>query len=128
VLKQRLQLVPSRVGPPIPGCVRMHGLKVSICPIAYFTSHQCIITMPVLCSSCRGSPTEFYFQAQQLSSQRGRNRGDLPSLVHNMGLEQVVLNQPWAELSVSESFPSRGAGHTCTCVLQCMGARRHGEL
>ena len=37
---------------------------------------------------------------QQLSAQRRRARGDLPALIHELGLEQAVLNQPWAELSV----------------------------
>ena len=32
--------------------------------------------------------------------QRGRPRSDLPTLVHLLGLEQSVLNQPWVELSV----------------------------
>lgn len=47
-----------------------------------------------------GTPAEFYLQAQQFSSQRGRPRGDLPTLVQELGLEQVVLNQAWTELSV----------------------------
>lgn len=38
---------------------------------------------------------------QQFSAQRRRPRGDLPALVHALGLEQVVLNQSWSELSVS---------------------------
>ena len=37
---------------------------------------------------------------QQFAAQRGRPRGDLPALVHELGLEQGVLNQPWTELSV----------------------------
>lgn len=32
--------------------------------------------------------------------QRGRQRGDLPALIHRLGLEQAVLNQAWVELSV----------------------------
>jgi ABC-type iron transport system FetAB ATPase subunit len=47
-----------------------------------------------------GTPSELYFAAQQFGAQRGRPRGDLPALVHDLGLEQSVLNQPWAELSV----------------------------
>mmetsp|Transcript_37627 Transcript_37627/g.95039 ORF Transcript_37627/g.95039 Transcript_37627/m.95039 type:complete len:256 (+) Transcript_37627:1257-2024(+) len=46
-----------------------------------------------------GTPSDFYFSAQQLKSQRGRPRGDLPALVHDMGLEQAALNQPWSTLS-----------------------------
>ncbi|KAG1679816.1 hypothetical protein FOA52_012728 [Chlamydomonas sp. UWO 241] len=46
-----------------------------------------------------GTPTEFYFQAQQFTSQKGRPRGDLPSLIHELGLEQTVLNQAWSTLS-----------------------------
>lgn len=48
----------------------------------------------------KGTPAELYFSAQKFTSQRGRERGDLPALVFQLGLEQVVLNQPWAELSV----------------------------
>mmetsp|Transcript_7410 Transcript_7410/g.20931 ORF Transcript_7410/g.20931 Transcript_7410/m.20931 type:complete len:222 (-) Transcript_7410:104-769(-) len=47
----------------------------------------------------KGTPAEFYFQAQRFASQRGRSRGDLPAIIHEMGLEQLVLNQPWHELS-----------------------------
>eukprot|EP00873_Tetraselmis_striata_P017652 jgi/Tetstr1/437916/TSEL_026546.t1 len=47
----------------------------------------------------KGTPAEFYFQSQRFESQKGRSRGDLPALIHEMGLEQLVLNQPWAELS-----------------------------
>ena len=36
--------------------------------------------------------------------QRGRPRGDLPALVHQLGLEQGVLNQPWVELSVRSAM------------------------
>lgn len=51
---------------------------------------------------CLHSPTCFRApeQAQQFASQKGRPRGDLPALVHELGLEQAVLNQPWTELSV----------------------------
>lgn len=48
----------------------------------------------------KGTPAELYFSAQKFASQKGRRRGDLPALVFQLGLEQVVLNQPWAELSV----------------------------
>ncbi len=37
---------------------------------------------------------------QQFKAQRGRPRGDLPALIHRLGLEQSVLNQPWTQLSV----------------------------
>lgn len=39
-------------------------------------------------------------RSQQIAAQRGRPRGDLPALIHELGLEQGVLNQPWTELSV----------------------------
>lgn len=47
----------------------------------------------------KGTPAELYFTLQQFKAQRGRQRGDLPALVHQLGLEQAVLNQPWVELS-----------------------------
>lgn len=47
----------------------------------------------------KGTPAELYFALQQFKSQRGRPRGDLPALVHQLGLEQGALNQPWVELS-----------------------------
>jgi ABC-type iron transport system FetAB ATPase subunit len=47
----------------------------------------------------RGTPSELYYTAQRFSAQRGRPRGDLPAIVHELGLEQSVLNQPWSELS-----------------------------
>mmetsp|Transcript_2537 Transcript_2537/g.7620 ORF Transcript_2537/g.7620 Transcript_2537/m.7620 type:complete len:230 (-) Transcript_2537:2825-3514(-) len=47
----------------------------------------------------KGTPAEFYFAAQQFKAQRGRPRGDLPSLIHKLGLEQSLLNQPWPQLS-----------------------------
>ncbi|EFJ52029.1 hypothetical protein VOLCADRAFT_72992, partial [Volvox carteri f. nagariensis] len=50
-------------------------------------------------SSLRGTPAELYFRAQRFGSQRGRPRGDLPALIHSLGLEQSVLNQQWGELS-----------------------------
>lgn len=46
-----------------------------------------------------GTPAEFYFSVQQFKAQRGRPRGDLPALIHRLGLEQSVLNQPWTQLS-----------------------------
>ncbi|KAK9838333.1 hypothetical protein WJX81_005256 [Elliptochloris bilobata] len=51
----------------------------------------------------KGTPSEFYFTAQQFAAQRGRPRGDLPALIHELGLEQGVLNQPWTELSGGQS-------------------------
>ncbi|GLC33448.1 hypothetical protein PLESTB_000076700 [Pleodorina starrii] len=50
-------------------------------------------------SSLRGTPAELYFNAQRFAAQRARPRGDLPALIHDLGLEQVVLNQQWGELS-----------------------------
>ena len=47
----------------------------------------------------KGTPSELYYTAQRFSGQRGRPRGDLPAIIHELGLEQAVLNQPWAELS-----------------------------
>jgi ABC-type iron transport system FetAB ATPase subunit len=47
----------------------------------------------------RGTPSELYYTAQRFSAQRGRPRGDLPAIIHELGLEQAVLNQPWSELS-----------------------------
>lgn len=51
--------------------------------------------------SLKGTPAELYFQAGQFAAQkaRTRERGDLPALVHDLGMEQVVLNQEWGELS-----------------------------
>jgi len=49
--------------------------------------------------SLKGTPAELYFSAQKFASQKGRPRGDLPAIVFQLGLEQAVLNQRWAELS-----------------------------
>lgn len=49
--------------------------------------------------SLRGNPSEFWWRVQQFRAQHGRPRGDLPALIHDLGLEQGVLNQPWTELS-----------------------------
>ncbi|GIL83096.1 hypothetical protein Vretimale_11389 [Volvox reticuliferus] len=54
-------------------------------------------------SSLKGTPAELYFQSQRFSAQRARPRGDLPALVHALGLEQLVLNQQWNELSGGQS-------------------------
>ena len=54
-----------------------------------------------------------------LSLQRGRHRGDLPALVHQLGLEQAVLNQPWVELSVRCCLPACLALRLPTCVPPC---------
>ena len=48
----------------------------------------------------RGTPSELYYTAQRFAAQRPRQRGDLPAIIHELGLEQAVLNQPWSELSV----------------------------
>jgi ABC-type iron transport system FetAB ATPase subunit len=45
------------------------------------------------------TPAEFYFKVQRFASQRKRPRGDLPQLIHYVGLEQSVLNQPFHTLS-----------------------------
>lgn len=50
-----------------------------------------------------GTPAQLYFQIQQFDAQRSRARGDLPALIHALGLEQRVLNQAWRELSGGES-------------------------
>ncbi|GAB4820659.1 hypothetical protein N2152v2_007705 [Parachlorella kessleri] len=47
----------------------------------------------------KGTPSELWFTVQQFKAQRGRPRGDLPALIHDLGLEQEVLNQPWTQLS-----------------------------
>ena len=47
----------------------------------------------------KGTPSELYYTAQRFSAQRGRPRRDLPAIIHELGLEQAVLNQPWTELS-----------------------------
>lgn len=41
---------------------------------------------------------------QRFAAQKGRPRGDLPALIHNLGLNQNVLNQQWTELSVCTRF------------------------
>lgn len=45
------------------------------------------------------TPAEFYFKVQQFAAQRRRPRGDLPQLIHYLGLEQSILHQSWASLS-----------------------------
>mmetsp|Transcript_9209 Transcript_9209/g.16187 ORF Transcript_9209/g.16187 Transcript_9209/m.16187 type:complete len:249 (+) Transcript_9209:146-892(+) len=47
----------------------------------------------------KGTPADFYLECQQLKAQRGRARGDLPALIHDLGLEQTILNQAWTTLS-----------------------------
>ncbi len=66
-------------------------------------------------STLSGTPAELYAVAQQLGAQRQRPRGDLPSLVHEMGLEQRVLQQQWGELSVS------GVCHSAQLCCICNG-------
>ena len=57
---------------------------------------------------------------QQFKAQRGRPRDDLPTLVHKLGLDQGVLNQPWTELSVRP-----GQDHLqMTCILGFSTIRR----
>ena len=64
-----------------------------------------------------------------LSLQRGRPRGDLPALVHQLGLEQAVLNQPWVELSVRclpacpailPRHPARPPARPPACLPACL--------
>ena len=51
-------------------------------------------------------PLSCGLRTQQFAAQRGRPRGDLPALIHELGLEQGVLNQPWTELSVRHACAS----------------------
>ena len=81
--------------------------------------------------SAKGTPSELYFAAQQLAAQRGRSRGDLPSLIQQLGLEQGVLNQPWSELSVRRASAEHPAvcllapsSPRCSCVLQATSKPR----
>lgn len=39
---------------------------------------------------------------QRFAAQKGRPRGDLPALIHELGLNQSVLNQSWTDLSVRQ--------------------------
>lgn len=50
----------------------------------------------------KGTPNDFYKLAQSFCSQQDRPRGDLPALVHELGLDAGVLEQQWSELSVSK--------------------------
>ncbi len=45
------------------------------------------------------TPAEFYFKVQRFCAQRNRPRGDLPALIHYLGLEQSTLHQPFHSLS-----------------------------
>ena len=74
--------------------------------------------------SIKGTPAELYYQAQRFASQRGRPRGDLPALVHEMGLEQLVLNQPWSELSVSWAQRARRSSCASSCVEGQLAGKR----
>lgn len=46
-----------------------------------------------------GTPQALYTSIQNFSSQRGRPRRHLPSIINQLGLEESVLHQPWSELS-----------------------------
>jgi ABC-type iron transport system FetAB ATPase subunit len=46
-----------------------------------------------------GTPQDLYTSIQNFSSQRGRPRRHLPSIIQDLGLEEAVLRQPWSELS-----------------------------
>jgi ABC-type iron transport system FetAB ATPase subunit len=50
-----------------------------------------------------GTPARLYVAAQKFAAQRGRPRGDLPALVHALGLEQAALHRSWASLSGGEA-------------------------
>ena len=67
----------------------------------------------------KGTPSELWFTVQQFKAQRGRPRGDLPALIHDLGLEQEVLNQPWTQLSVREWGGCAGLG----CLVVCLSSR-----
>lgn len=45
------------------------------------------------------TPAEFYYKVQRFQAQRNRPRGDLPALIHYLGLEQSTLHQPFHSLS-----------------------------
>ena len=45
------------------------------------------------------TPAEFYYKVQRFQAQRNRPRGDLPALIHYLGLEQSTLHQPFHTLS-----------------------------
>jgi hypothetical protein len=67
-------------------------------PVQKFFMH-CFLTM-LTTNGVGQESTATLSLVQQFSAQRRRPRGDLPALVHALGLEQLVLNQPWTELSV----------------------------
>ncbi|CAG9460834.1 unnamed protein product [Pedinophyceae sp. YPF-701] len=46
-----------------------------------------------------GTPSELYFKAQSYKAQKGRPRGDLPSIVQALGLAEDELNVEWHTLS-----------------------------
>jgi hypothetical protein len=56
---------------------------------------------------------------QQFKAQRGRPRGDLPALIHRLGLEQSVLNQPWTQLSVRTPCTAVDLGLSELCMVCC---------
>jgi len=63
---------------------------------------------------------------QQFHAQRGRPRGDLLALAHDMGLQQSVLNQQWSELSVRRA-PQRawcGPAVVCACPASVSAMRK----
>ncbi len=47
-----------------------------------------------------GTPLEFFAMVQQFKAQQSRRFGNLAAIVRDMGLEEAVLSQQWAELSV----------------------------
>uniref|UniRef100_A0A7S3VKL1 ABC transporter domain-containing protein n=1 Tax=Dunaliella tertiolecta TaxID=3047 RepID=A0A7S3VKL1_DUNTE len=79
------------------GTLLLHGKTPE--QIGFPTWRAHVMYVPQARVALKGTPTEFYFAAQQFHAQRGRPRGDLLALAHDMGLAQSVLNQQWSELS-----------------------------
>ena len=48
----------------------------------------------------KGTPAAFFELAKGLAAQKGRAHGDLPELIVQLGIDPIVLQQPWSELSV----------------------------
>lgn len=63
----------------------------------------------------KGTPSESYFAIQRFKSQRGRPRGDLPALIADLGLEQTLLNVPWADLTDDQALRVRLAVAIALC-------------
>ena len=82
----------------VKSCPNNQCFKVGFSPNSPENSHRfdSLCGHGMRCQPC--SPC-----VQQFSAQRRRSRGDLPALVHALGLEQAVLNQAWTELSGGQS-------------------------